>query len=80
MGTYNKIMQFVWLGLGIGIIVVVTVLGIIKGFDRWASYYFLAAIVLVFYFIRRYMMKRMDKHQEYLQQKETEKRKNAEQK
>lgn len=72
MEKYNKIMQFVWLTIGIGIVVVVTVMGILKGFDRWAAYYWLAGIVLFFYFVRRYMMKRMEKHQQYLENRNKE--------
>lgn len=72
MEAYNKIMQIIWLILGFGIIILVTVMGLLQGFDRWAGYYWLAGIVLVFYFIRRFMLKRMEKHQEFLMKKEEE--------
>ncbi|PKR79691.1 hypothetical protein CW751_13710 [Brumimicrobium salinarum] len=69
MKTYNKIMQFFWLAMGLVTIVAVTYMGLTDGFDRWASYYFFGVLALLLYFVRRFMMKRMEKHEAYLEEK-----------
>lgn len=74
METYNKIMQKFWLVMTILIVIAVTYLGITEGFGRWYFYYIFAALTLGLYFIRGYMMRRMEQHQEFLKQKEEEER------
>lgn len=77
MKAYNKLMQIFWLAIGILVLVVVTYKGITSGFDRWATYYIFALVSFFMFFIRRYMMRRMKKHQAFLdeQKKKTETRK-----
>ena len=60
METYNRIMQFFWLAMAVVIGVSVTYMSITESFEKWGFNY-----VFVF-LVRRYMMKRMKKHQEYL--------------
>lgn len=66
MNKYNKLMLYVWLFVAIGSFVVVTFMGFKEGFDRWSSSYVLTGIALLMYFVRKWMMKRMSKHMEYL--------------
>jgi purine-cytosine permease-like protein len=66
MKAYNKIMQMFWLAVGIVTIIAVTYLGFTEGFERWVSYYILGVFAILLYFIRRFMMKRMVKHEAYL--------------
>ena len=66
METYNKIMQFFWLFVGIATIIAVTFLGFRDGFERWSSYYIFGFFAILLYLVRRYMMKRMEKHQQFL--------------
>ncbi|WP_123776152.1 hypothetical protein [Brumimicrobium aurantiacum] len=66
-------MMKVLLFVGITIFVGVTVLGVIDGFERWSAYYFLGFFILVLYLIRRAMMKRMIKHQEFLNEQNKKK-------
>lgn len=66
MNKYNKFMLYLWLTVAIGSALLVTFLGISEGFDRWSSYYVLSGISFFMYIIRRWMMKRMEKHLEYL--------------
>ena len=73
MKTYNKIMQAFWLIAGIAIIIYVTYKGITQGFNRWAPIYILAALALAVFLLRRFMMKRMSKHQDFLDAKNAEK-------
>lgn len=66
MKTYNRIMELFWLSMGIVIIVLVTFMCFKEGFDSWAIYYVFALMSLGTYFMRRFMRKRMEKHQEFL--------------
>lgn len=59
-------MSYLWLTVTIVSAIIVTFKGITEGFDRWYSYYILTIISLFMYIIRRWMMKRMEKHLEYL--------------
>lgn len=62
-------MQWFWLVLTIVIVTYTTFKVITEDFRQWGTFYIFAAITLFFYFIRRFMMKRMEKHQAYLNQK-----------
>lgn len=75
METYNKIMQKFWLAFGLVTIIAVTILGFKDGFERWSSYYIFGIFALLLYFLRRFMMKRMDKHQQFLNEKDKAKKK-----
>lgn len=70
MKGYNKIMQLFWLATGIVTIIAVTYLGFTEGFERWASYYIFGVFAILLFFIRRFMMKRMVKHEAYLKNKD----------
>ena len=69
MQFYNKIMLYFWLAFSIVAFVTVTYKVITIGFDIWASYYVFPALALAMYFFKKYMVKRMNKHQEYLDNK-----------
>ncbi|WP_107038423.1 hypothetical protein [Brumimicrobium mesophilum] len=73
METYNKIMQFFWLGVGIVTIVAVTYLGFTEGFERWSGYYIFGVFAILLFFVRRIMMKRMVKHQQFLDEQNKKK-------
>ena len=66
MNKYNTFMLYLWLVVSIGSVIVITVMGIREGFERWYSYYIISLLSFFMYFVRRWMMKRMAKHLEYL--------------
>lgn len=66
MKTYNRIMELFWLSTGIIIILLVTYMCLKENFSSWAIYYVFALMALGTFFMRRFMRKRMEKHQEYL--------------
>ncbi|MGB0933242.1 MAG: hypothetical protein ACPGU5_03110 [Lishizhenia sp.] len=68
MERYNKIMQFFWLVMGVLLVVVVTFLSIKEGFSKWAGYYFMAILCFLMYFVKKWMMKRMEKHHSWIQE------------
>jgi multidrug transporter EmrE-like cation transporter len=73
MHQYNKIMLYFWLFAGIFIAIGVTYMGITEGFDKWITSYTFAALAILMFFMRRYMVRRMEKHVAYLAaQKEKE--------
>ena len=69
MTIYNRIMELFWLSMGIIIIVLVTVMCLKESFSSWAIYYIFALMALGTYFMRRFMRKRMEKHQAFLSNK-----------
>ena len=68
MNFYNKIMLKFWLIVAIIIPIVVTYLCITDSFKMWGSYYVFSIIALFMYFTRRWMMKRMEKHLQFLEE------------
>lgn len=69
MNSYNKFMLKLWLVASIALPIVITYLVIRDGFDKWGAYYILAVFTFVIYLLRRFMMKRMEKHLQFLQEK-----------
>ena len=59
-------MLYLWLTVAIASAIIVTFKGISEGFERWYSYYIISAISFFMYIVRRWMIKRMEKHLEYL--------------
>lgn len=63
-------MQYFWLLAGLGIAGYVTYMCITDGAKKWAYYYVFAALALIMFLLRRFMMKRMQRHLEYLEEKQ----------
>lgn len=68
MKKYNRFMELFWLSMTVAIILVVTFMGIKEGFDTWYINYVFAAMSGGTFFMRRYMRRRMEKHEAFLQQ------------
>ncbi len=69
MEKYNKFMLKLWLVASIAIPIIVTYQVYLHGFKEYGGYYILAPFTLAIYLLRRYMMKRMEKHMQYLHDK-----------
>lgn len=61
-------MEWFWLSIGTLIVLVVTVMGFQEGFNRWVFYYALAALAFAYYFLRRFMRRRMEKHIQWMEE------------
>lgn len=61
-----------WLALAIVMFVVVTYKIITENFVSWAPYYGMVFIALMMYFVKKWMMKRMEKHMEYMENQKKE--------
>lgn len=66
MKSYNKVMEWFWLSMTILIVFVVTVMGFLEGFENWLLTYVLALLTASTYLLRRYMRRRIEKHQAFL--------------
>lgn len=77
MGIYNKFMLYFWLALSVLTTIFVTIMGIREGFDRWVLYYIFAFVGLMMYIVRRWMLKRMVKHMEFLEQQKNQQSNNV---
>jgi phosphotransferase system glucose/maltose/N-acetylglucosamine-specific IIC component len=73
MRGYNKIMLYFWLFVGVFLTIAITYLGITDGFHKWVTYYAIALLCFVMFFMRRWMMKRMERHLQLLADQEKEK-------
>jgi len=74
MEKYNQFMLKLWLVASIVIPIVVTYQVYKHGFKEYGGYYILAAFTIAIYFLRRYMMKRMEKHLQYMKEQEKNKK------
>lgn len=76
MNAYNKIMLYFWLAAGSLITIGVTLKmfqeGLPNGWLKWRFYYLFALLCFIMYFLRKVMIKRMEKHMEFLANKENE--------
>ena len=72
MNTYNKIMKLIWLLIGTVLFIAVTVMCFVDSFEKWVFYYPLVLLAFGMYFFKVWMMKRMEKHIEYMSEKEKE--------
>jgi bacteriorhodopsin len=73
MHTYNRIMLYFWLIAAISILVFITYMSFTDGIKKWGYYYIFSLIALVMFFLRRIMMRRMDKHLAFLEEQKNKK-------
>lgn len=70
MNTYNNIMKNVWLVGAIVMFIYITYKCITEDAATWYPYYAMAVIAIFMYFVKKAMIKRMNKHNEYMKNKE----------
>ena len=68
MQFYNKIMLYFWIAAGFVILIGVTIMGFMDGFEIWMYYYLFAGLCFLMFFVRRWMMKRYEKHLKWLEE------------
>jgi hypothetical protein len=73
MNLYNTIMSYFWLAVASVSFVTVTYLCFTEGFEKYASNYVFSLIALATFFVKRWMMKRVGNHQQFLKDKSNEK-------
>jgi len=58
--------------MAVFLFIVVTYMAISEGFRKWAFYYVFAGIALLMFIVRKWMIKRMEKHMKYLEEQQAE--------
>lgn len=64
----------VWLIVAIAVFVITTYMCIVDDYRHWIFYYVVSLVALLMYFVKKWMVKRMEKHLSFL---EEEKRKHG---
>lgn len=67
-------MVYVWLAIAIGSFIVITFNAITQDFNRWNIYYIFPVIAIIMFFIKKWMMKRFEKHSAFLSEQEKNKK------
>lgn len=65
-------MLYFWLLMAVFLFIVVTYMAISEGFRKWSFYYVFAGIALLMFIVRRWMIKRMEKHMKYLEEQQAQ--------
>lgn len=66
-------MSYFWLAVATVSFVSVSYLCITEGFDKYASNYVFTVVALATYFVKRWMMKRMGNHTQYMKEQSEKK-------
>lgn len=69
MELYNKILIKVWLFIAIAVFGITTYMCIADDYRQWMYYYVIVLIALLMYFMKRWMIKRMNKHLEEMNER-----------
>ena len=69
MQLYNKIMLYFWLSAAIVVFVITTYMSMTDGIKKWGFYYIFVVIALMMFVVKKWMMKRMEKHMQFLEEK-----------
>ena len=74
MNFYNKIMLYFWLAAAIIIFIITSYMSYSEGIKKWGFYYIFVASALLMFLVKRWMMKRMAKHLNYLEEQKKNKK------
>lgn len=69
MHTYNKIMLYFWLVAAVVIFIFISYMSYSDGIKKWGFYYVFVFTSLGMFFFKRWMMKRMERHLKFLEEK-----------
>ena len=68
MNLYNKVMLYFWLAAAIVIFVITSYMSFTEGVKKWGFYYIFVGSALLMFLVKRWMMKRMEKHMAYMEE------------
>jgi len=74
MNFYNKVMLYFWLAAAIIIFIITSYMSYSEGIKKWGFYYIFVASALLMFLVKRWMMKRMAKHLNYLEEQKKNKK------
>jgi uncharacterized protein YacL len=72
MQLYNKIMLYFWLAAAVVIFVITTYQGFTVGFKKWSFYYIFVVVALFMFILKRWMMRRVEKHMRFLEEQKNQ--------
>lgn len=61
-------MLYFWLAAAIVIFVITSYMSFNEGFKKWGFYYIFVGSALLMFLVKRWMMKRMEKHMAYMEE------------
>lgn len=67
-------MLYFWLLAAIAIFLVTTFMSMTEGFNKWGYYYIFVVIALLMYVVKKWMMNRMEKHLQYMEEQNKQKK------
>jgi hypothetical protein len=76
MEIYNRIMTYVWLVAGVAVFLITTFMSLTDDIRKWGFYYVFALIAFGMFFMKRWMVKRMQKHIAYMEEQKAKKSNN----
>ena len=74
MNLYNKVMLYFWLAAAIIIFIITSYMSYSEGIKKWGFYYIFVASAFLMFLVKRWMMKRMEKHLNYLEEQKKNKK------
>jgi len=74
MNFYNKVMLYFWLAAAIIIFIITSYMSYSEGIKKWGFYYIFVVSALLMFLVKRWMMKRMAKHLNYLEEQKKNKK------
>lgn len=74
MNFYNKVMLYFWLAAAILIFIITSYMSYSEGIKKWGFYYIFVASALLMFIVKRWMMRRMEKHLNYLEEQKKNKK------
>lgn len=74
MNFYNKVMLYFWLAAAILIFIITSYMSYSEGIKKWGFYYIFVVSALLMFLVKRWMMTRMAKHLNYLEEQKKNKK------
>jgi uncharacterized membrane protein SirB2 len=71
MEIYNRIMTYIWLVAGIAIFLITTFMSLTDDVRKWGFYYLFSVISFGMFFMKRWMVRRMQKHIAYMEEQKS---------
>lgn len=75
MQLYNKIMLYFWLYMSIAIFIFISYMSYTDGIKKWGYYYVFVVTSLAMFIFKKWMMRRMEKHLQFLEEQKAKENK-----
>ncbi len=65
LAKVNRMLEIFWWSMTIVVVILVTVLSLMYGWDKWALYYVIAVLTALMALMRRFMARRLAKSEQH---------------